>query len=63
MIVLVNVVTTARDSDWHFGNVCGSHLQSQSELYHISGRHLTMVIDLTGQLSCDVIVIDGLSVI
>ena len=63
MIVWVSVVKTVLDSDSHFGNVCDSHLQSQSELYHISGWHLTLVIDLTGQLSCGVIVIDGLSVI
>ena len=39
MIVWVNVVLNrivAVDSDWHFDNLCGSHLQSQSELYHVS---------------------------
>ena len=39
LIVRVSVVlnrTVFVDSDWHFDNVCGSHLQSQSELYHIS---------------------------
>ena len=24
------------DSDWRFDNLCGSHLQSQCELYHVS---------------------------
>ena len=38
MIVRVNIVLnrTVVDSDWGFDNLCGSHLQSQSELYHIS---------------------------
>ena len=38
MIVRVNIVLnrTVDDSDWHFDNLCGSHLQSQSELYHVS---------------------------
>ena len=38
-IVRVNVVlnrTVVVDSDWRFDNLCGSHLQSQSELYHVS---------------------------
>ena len=38
-IVRVNVVlnrTVVVDSDWRFLNPCGSHLQSQSELYHVS---------------------------
>ena len=35
--------------DLRFDNLCGSHLQSQSELYY------TRVIDLIGQLSRDVI--------
>ena len=37
LIVRVNVVlhgTVVADSDWHFDNLCWSHLQSQSELYH-----------------------------
>ena len=37
--VQVNVVlnrTVVVDSDRHFDNLCGSHLQSQSELYHVS---------------------------
>ena len=37
LIVRVNVVlnrTVVVDSDWRFDNLCGSHLQSQSELYH-----------------------------
>ena len=35
MRVWVNVVMnrTVVDSDWHFNNMCGSHLQSQSEFY------------------------------
>ena len=38
LIVRVNVVlnrTVVVDSDWRFDNLCGSHLQSQSELYHL----------------------------
>ena len=36
LIVGVNVVlnrTVVADSDWRFDNLCGSHLQSQSELF------------------------------
>ena len=39
LIVRVNVVlnrTVVVDSDWRFDNLCGSHLRSQSELYHVS---------------------------
>jgi len=38
MIVRVNVVLnrTVVDSDWRFDNLRGSHLQSQSVLYHVS---------------------------
>ena len=39
LIVRVNVVlnrTVVVDSDRRFDNLCGSHLQSQSELYHDS---------------------------
>ena len=41
VIVRVNVVNavlngTVVDSDWRFDNLCGSHRQSQSELYHVS---------------------------
>ena len=35
----VNVVlnrTVVVDSGWCFDNLCDSHLQSQSELYHVS---------------------------
>ena len=37
MIVRVNVVLnrTVVGSDWSFDNLCSSHLQSQSELYHV----------------------------
>ena len=58
LIVRVNVVlnrTVVVDSDWRFDNLCGSHLQSQSELYHVSWWVYTPVIDLIGQLRCDVI--------
>ena len=58
LIVRVNVVlnrTVVVDSDWCFDNLCGSHLQSQSELYHVSWWYYTLVIDLIGQLCCDVI--------
>ena len=37
-IVGMNVVlnrTIVVDSDLRFDNLCGSHLQSQSELYHV----------------------------
>ena len=55
LIVRVNVVlnrTVVVDSDWRFDNLCGSHLQSQSELYHISWwcSIILLVIDLIGQL-------------
>ena len=53
LIVRVNVVlnkTVVVDSDWCFDNLCGSHLQSQSELYHFSWWHYTLVIDLIGHL-------------
>ena len=39
LIVRVNVVlnrTNVVDSDGRFDDLCGSHLQSQSELYHVS---------------------------
>ena len=39
MIVWVNVVlnrSVVVDSDWRFDNLHGSHLQSQSDLYHVS---------------------------
>ena len=47
--------TVVVDSDWRFDNLCGSHLQSQSELYHVSWWYYTLVIDLIGQLRRDVI--------
>ena len=58
LIVRANVVlnrTVFVDSDWRFDNLCGSHLQSQSELYHVSWWYYTLVIDLIGQLRRDVI--------
>ena len=58
MIVLVILVlnrTVVVDSDGRFDNRCSSHLQSQSELYHVSWWYYTLVIDLIGQLRCDVI--------
>ena len=58
LIVRVNVVlnrTVVVDSDWRFDNLCGSHVQSQSELYHVSWWYYTLVIDLIGQLRRDVI--------
>ena len=39
LIVRVNEVlnrTVLVDSDWHFDNLCCSHLQSQSEMSHVS---------------------------
>ena len=50
-VIVLNSV--AVDSDWRFDNLLGSHLQSLSELYHFSWWHLTLVIDLIGQLSRD----------
>ena len=53
LIVRVNVVlnrTVDVDSDLCFDNLSGSHLQSQSELYHVSWWYYTLVIDLIGQL-------------
>ena len=58
LIVRVNVVlnrTVVVDSDWRFDNLCGSHLPSQSELYHVSWWYYTLVIDLIGKLHRDVI--------
>ena len=58
LIVRVNVVlsrTAVVDSDWRFDNLYGSHLQSQSELHHVSWWYYTLVIDLIGQLRRDVI--------
>ena len=58
LIVWVNVVlnrTVVVDSDWRFDNLCGSHLQNQSELYHVSWWYYTLVIELIGQLRRDVI--------
>ena len=47
--------TVVVDSDWRFDNLCGSHLQSQRELYHVSWWYYTLVIGLIGQLRCDVV--------
>ena len=58
LIVRMNVVlnrTAAVDSEWRLDNLCGSHLQIQSELYHVSWWYCTLVIDLVGQLRRDVI--------
>ena len=53
MIVWVNVVlnrTVVDDSDWCFGNLYGSHLQSQRELNHVSWWYYTLVIVLIGSV-------------
>ena len=42
--------TVVVDSDWHFDSLCGSHLQSQCELYHVSWWYYTLVVDLIGWL-------------
>ena len=58
LIVRVNVVlirTVVVDMDWRFDNLCGSHLQMKSELYHVSWWYYTLVIDLIGQIGRDVI--------
>ena len=52
--------TAVVDSNWRFDNLCGSHLQSQSELYNVSWWYYTLVIDVIGQFCRDVI--GGLSV-
>ena len=47
LIIQVNVIpnrTVVVDSDWRFDNLCCSHLQSQSELYHASWWYYTLVI-------------------
>ena len=54
----MNVVlnrTVVVDSDCRFDNLYGSHIQSQSEFYHVSWWYYTVVIDLIGQLRCNVI--------
>ena len=38
------------NSDWRFDNLFGSHLQTQSELFHVSWWYYTLVIDLIGRL-------------
>ena len=56
LIVRVNAVLNRNvvfDNDWRFDNLCGSHLQRQSELYHVSWWYYTRVIDLIGQLRRD----------
>ena len=58
MIFRVSVVlnrTVVVDNGRRFDNLCGSHLQGQSELCHVSGWYYTLVIDLIGQLRHDVI--------
>ena len=45
LIVRVNLVlnrTVVVDSDWRLDNMCRSHLQSQSELYHVRGTSETI---------------------
>ena len=57
LIVWVNIVLNRAvvvDNDWRFDNLFGTHLHSQSELYHVSWWY-TLVIDLIGQLHPDVI--------
>ena len=52
MIVRVNVVlnrTVVVGNDGRFDNACGSHLQTQSELYHVSCK--TNYERTTGQLT------------
>ena len=58
MIVRLNVFTsrTVVDSDWPFVNLCGSHLPGKvSCITSVDGILKTLVIDLIGQLSRDVI--------
>ena len=58
LIVWVNVVlnrTVVVHNEWRFDNLCGSHLQSQSQLYYVSRWYYILVVDLIGQLRRDVI--------
>ena len=52
MLNVIPLVAVANDP---VDNLRGSHLQSQSELYHVSWWYYTLVIDLIGQLCRDVI--------
>ena len=64
LIVRLNVVlnrTVVVESDWRFNNLCGSNLQSQSELYHVSWWYYTLDIDLIGQLFAMLLVFCQLS--
>ena len=56
MIVRVSVALngTVVDRDCRFSKLCGSHLQSQRELYHVTWWLLTLDIDQTGQKRRDV---------
>lgn len=53
MIVRVIIVlnwTVFVDSDWHFDNLCGSHLHwSQGELYHVSSMLFLLIKWLLGR--------------
>ena len=55
--LIVRVVlnrTVVVDSGWRFfDKLCGSHLQSQSEWYHVSWWYYTLFIDLIVQLRRD----------
>ena len=58
MIVLVTVVlnrTVVVDSDRRFDNPCGSHFQCQTLFFTSVDGIKTLVIDLIGQSSRDVI--------
>ena len=74
MVWVITVPNTiVADSDWHFDNLCSSHLQSQSELYHYqlmvlnSGywpnkllvNEVTMLLVISQLLSHDVIGYEG----
>ena len=58
MILRVNVVLNRTesivvDSDWRFNNLCGSHLQSQRGLYHVSYGILFTVPSLPNHCAFD----------
>ena len=65
--VHVGLYRTVVDSDWRFNNLCGSHLQSQNELFHVSWRYsnsgywsdwsVRLLLWVVRQLSRDVTVI------
>ena len=54
-IVLNRTESIVVDSDWRFDNLCGSHLQSQSGLYHVSYSILLIVPSLPNQCAFQIL--------